>query len=68
MSQVFHYTTKLEQEYSAKGTAVLEYKLRKVPGVVSACILKDNTLSVYAKDKLSLAKALFALRLVPVRD
>jgi len=68
MTQVFHYTTKLEQEYSAKGTAVLEYKLRKVPGVVSACILKDNTLSVYAKDKLSLAKALFALRLVPVRD
>ncbi|MGN1280573.1 MAG: heavy metal translocating P-type ATPase [Succinivibrio sp.] len=68
MTQVFHYTARLNQEYGDRGNALLEYRLRSVRGIVSACVLKDNTLSVYAKDRQALVRALLAMKLLCAKD
>lgn len=68
MSALFHKVISLNQDYSDKARTLLEIKLRKVPGVVSAVIKDDNTFSIYTKNPKMLLSALLALKIMGVKD
>lgn len=67
MSVLFHKVVDLNQDYGDKARTLLEIKLRKIPGVVSA-LIKDNTLSIYTKNPKMLLSALLALKLMGTKD
>uniref|UniRef100_UPI00402A6936 P-type ATPase n=1 Tax=Succinivibrio sp. TaxID=2053619 RepID=UPI00402A6936 len=68
MSGLYHKVIKLEQNYSEKKAALLEFSLRRVKGVVSACVLPNNSLSVYTNDLKTLSYALYKMELLSVKD
>ena len=68
MSGLYHKVIKLEQNYSEKKAALLEFSLRRVKGVVSACVLPNNSLSVYTNDPKTLSYALYKMELLSVKD
>lgn len=68
MSGLYHKVIKLEQNYSEKKVALLEFSLRRVKGVVSACVLPNNSLSVYTNDPKTLSYALYKMELLSVKD
>lgn len=68
MSGLYHKVIKLEQNYSEKKAALLEFSLRRVKGVFSACVLPNNSLSVYTNDPKTLSYALYKMELLSVKD
>lgn len=68
MSGLYHKVIKLDQSYSDKKAALLEFSLRRVKGVVSACVLPNNSLSVYTNDPKTLSYALYKMELLSVKD
>ncbi len=55
MSELYHETIALPLLPGARELALLEARLRKLPGVVSACIRDNGSLSLYFRDRRVLA-------------
>ncbi len=67
MSQIEHLTITLNQSYTNKQKALIEYKLRRFPCVVSACFL-EKELSIYTTDKKLLVNILARFKLLDTKS
>ncbi len=59
----YHYKLTIDNNFSKSKRTVIEALLRNKNGILSACFIKQDTLSIYASNKFSLLKALSSLKL-----